>query len=720
MFVGREPELARLRALGSGARIVLLGPPGSGRTSLARQAFPDAPKVRVGDRVGDAPVVLVEAAPGLVDWAHDLEATLVVTRGAPVPGWERLTVPPLSLEEGEALLLQHRAATQAEGIRRILWATDGLPALVAAAARRLEVWEAGALADRLEQGLDVVGEDVLAPILEARGKLEPAVQDGLEALSWFTGPFEAQLAEAVIGIETLQALFTRGWLHALAPERLATERWFRVPRFARTPTQVLPEAFAQRISSLRAPGLPDRFDRLALYAVDLERAVEQQLPHTPESARELGLALSRVYRLEGPRAAQKRVLVQLHRALPRDPEVYLMALDARALTPDEPYLEALAADPVHGQAAARHLSRIALHRGAGETALTWAERAVAVDRDDVRSRCALAEALTELKRTGDAELAYREALGSAQRQGDSHAEAAVAGFLGMLYGARAEDAAARDQLGHAAELLEAQGDPFGAALYRVLLGDQALVAGEPEAARACFHAALAILEPRGAKRWIPWCQTGLVLADALDGRPDPLAMQQALIEGRLVEDLNLRALVLAAAAAIAAVSRRGDPDVLLQELGRTGSHLATELDAAVHAVQRGVPDPRASSWTVQTRAIARLAGPPAERLPDLRCSPDGSWFQVVDGARISLERRLHNRLVFAALLEAWRHGTPTDVDALLEAGWPGERVVPTAGAARVYTAIATLRRQGLAPFIVKLPDGYTLAPTTRIQFEATT
>jgi hypothetical protein len=53
-------------------------------------------------------------------------------------------------------------------------------------------------------------------------------------------------------------------------------------------------------------------------------------------------------------------------------------------------------------------------------------------------------------------------------------------------------------------------------------------------------------------------------------------------------------------------------------------------------------------------------------------------------------------------------------DALLEAGWPGERVLAEAGATRVRVAIATLRSLGLGDVLQTRDDGYLLDPDVGI------
>ena len=57
-----------------------------------------------------------------------------------------------------------------------------------------------------------------------------------------------------------------------------------------------------------------------------------------------------------------------------------------------------------------------------------------------------------------------------------------------------------------------------------------------------------------------------------------------------------------------------------------------------------------------------------------------------------------------------RPGRPLGVEALLAGGWPGEVVLPEAGASRVYVAVSTLRRMGLRELLVRVDTGYMLDP----------
>jgi hypothetical protein len=90
----------------------------------------------------------------------------------------------------------------------------------------------------------------------------------------------------------------------------------------------------------------------------------------------------------------------------------------------------------------------------------------------------------------------------------------------------------------------------------------------------------------------------------------------------------------------------------------------------------------------------------------------GLWFQLPDGPVVSVERwrPLQRLLARLAIERQERPGQPLAVDTLILAGWPGERMLPRAGATRVYTAIASLRRLGLRDVLLSVEHGYLLAP----------
>lgn len=89
---------------------------------------------------------------------------------------------------------------------------------------------------------------------------------------------------------------------------------------------------------------------------------------------------------------------------------------------------------------------------------------------------------------------------------------------------------------------------------------------------------------------------------------------------------------------------------------------------------------------------------------------DGAWF-TSEGARVDLAHRPNLSRVLAALAKHHVDGASDclSVEDLFEAGWPGERVARSAAAARVYVAIATLRKLGLRRSLERSGGGYRIS-----------
>ncbi len=95
----------------------------------------------------------------------------------------------------------------------------------------------------------------------------------------------------------------------------------------------------------------------------------------------------------------------------------------------------------------------------------------------------------------------------------------------------------------------------------------------------------------------------------------------------------------------------------------------------------------------------------------------GAWFTLPDGSSVDFSRRRVARRLLAALVrhrEA-RPGEALDADALIEAGWPGEQILPDAARTRLYAAIRDLRRQGLEPILETVGGGYRFSPEAAVE-----
>ncbi|MFO0746539.1 MAG: helix-turn-helix domain-containing protein [Myxococcota bacterium] len=101
----------------------------------------------------------------------------------------------------------------------------------------------------------------------------------------------------------------------------------------------------------------------------------------------------------------------------------------------------------------------------------------------------------------------------------------------------------------------------------------------------------------------------------------------------------------------------------------------------------------------------------------MRVGPDAAWL-VLDAERAALSpllRRLLRALVTARLDHP---GRPLSADALVDAGWPDERMDPTSRKNRLHVALNGLRKSGLGDELEFEGGGYRLRPSLRVELES--
>ncbi len=88
----------------------------------------------------------------------------------------------------------------------------------------------------------------------------------------------------------------------------------------------------------------------------------------------------------------------------------------------------------------------------------------------------------------------------------------------------------------------------------------------------------------------------------------------------------------------------------------------------------------------------------------------GRWYSTPDGQRFDLERRKTLGRVLATLVAARKEtpGRALSVADLLDRAWAEEKLLPRAGANRVYVAVTTLRKMGLRNLLIRTDAGYVL------------
>lgn len=307
----------------------------------------------------------------------------------------------------------------------------------------------------------------------------------------------------------------------------------------------------------------------------------------------------------------------------------------------------------------RALAALAIDRGALERAQSHVEEALRGSRDalDVRGE-ALAMGLAGLLAhdAGDLEAAvksYGDALARLQEIGARHLEAVLLVRLGAVARERGRAAEAWTLLRSAASRL--RDDPAVGALLAAQLAALEAAAGRPDDARAAI-----------ARLTEGIVEGGDEVASSL------LLLARATIEGRSAPLEHAELDTLAGRSADLRIFLRG---------GRTAPR---RFEAA--------PEP------------ATLEGA-------LLVGEGGAWFRVPNGERVSLERRRSLALLLDRLLEErlGHPGVAIASEALQRAAWPGEKIVPSAGAHRLRVAVATLRKLGLRELVETTPTGYRLS-----------
>jgi hypothetical protein len=140
---------------------------------------------------------------------------------------------------------------------------------------------------------------------------------------------------------------------------------------------------------------------------------------------------------------------------------------------------------------------------------------------------------------------------------------------------------------------------------------------------------------------------------------------------------------------------------------------AAEANAAARALASSSAHVRIAIACASFGAIEASPSPSPSPPDDaLLVGPAGLWFRVPHGEKVPLDRRRQLARVLDRLADerVARPGGALGWNALLAAGWPGERVLPEAAAHRVRVAVSTLRKLGLREHLRTTEDGYSLAP----------
>ncbi len=351
-------------------------------------------------------------------------------------------------------------------------------------------------------------------------------------------------------------------------------------------------------------------------------------------------------------------------------------------------------------------------------------------------------------RLDEALSAYEAALAQAKA-----AEAPVLAFalykdIGTLRLQQGRFAEARAAYDHALSIDPDLADPAVVAMIRGNLGILEQELGNFATAREHFAAALDEFSQSGARLYEAHL---LGYSGALHHEQHELeaavdAYEEAIMLLRAVGDRRLEGLFSAAAGAAEARRERlqraeehfSHAQTLLNEVEDPGLLAALALHRGqLLLAESGIAARRGESalshqlreralslvaeWRAQSAASddARFALRLLEReLASMTLSydPELRSVQPPGGAAIDLSARVPLFRIVQALIEKRLEapGEALDVNALLAAGWPGERVRADAGANRVKVALSTLRKLGLRDVIVHRGDGHAIDPAVPV------
>lgn len=726
-FVGREDELASVRRMlaPEGALVTLIGSPGAGASRLGREVASEGFKrtqiIEAGQLAGlgaaqarqlellviddvDALVLAVgEELEALRELAPELRVLVVGDEALGLDREQVTVVGTLSEESAVSLYIERmpeeaRPSVRQEDVRALVRRVAGLPLAVELAALQAATYSARDLlnATARDGALDLSRfrtsrrswparrsslEGAFAASWEASGPEERAV---LVAIAAFAAPPRLDdidaMTDATIGpsgttdpLAAVETLVRRQLVHRARREGLDAGAGFSRLELA----PLLQDDVRARVRAATGPRFARVAQRHAEVVLARLEALEPRLygPEAPAALAEIAASLPDVRAAfvrmkERDRALAARLVVPLGE----------LAAFARGIATDDPLFAAAvtAADTTGDlvlRARTRHVrAKMLLEQNEPAAALSLLDEArerlsrnlvtaavtsLAADVERTRGWAALAMLdLAGATDRFDRALQVHRAGRDARGQADACAGLAVAARLG----------------GEEARALRLFESSYG---IHLVAGDTVRQAKVGEMARLV---GLALPETRPEHRHRSAAELRATADEhRTSGRPWRDAIARLELARKLAQD--------------------GD---------RAGSRVAlTEARASAELAGGN------AEWIA---ALEAEVGAATADVPGWRIADDATRVTAPDGARIDLRTRPVLRRILAALA-AVRVATPgraLGVDAILAAGWPGERVQHAAGLLRVYTAIKRLRGLGLQALLCTSEDGYLLDVATPV------
>lgn len=372
-------------------------------------------------------------------------------------------------------------------------------------------------------------------------------------------------------------------------------------------------------------------------------------------------------------------------------------------------------------------------RGRAAEGAAYAEQAVATLRPtgDLRGQsialAELSQARLSLGSIDEAERASAAALAVLEVTEDRRIEGYVLAIVGRIALARGQFDVAREKLRAALAIHHAVGDRWAEGVIDVYLGNAAFEEGRFEEARSTYHEALTALRDSGERHYPAFIPAALAAVEISLGRDDAAAPHlQAAARAReeaRAQSTKATVDVLAGFMDVALArqaARAGDDEAAARHRGAASARIV----AARSPSPDGSLSPADTAEDVRfairllekalesAAPVAAASTATSARQPLMVVGPEARWFRVLDREPVHLLKSRAARLVLFRLvkkrLEAPGHAL--SLDALFEAGWPGEKIARAAAANRVHVTLTKLRQLGLAGLLQSRDDGFLLDP----------
>lgn len=236
--------------------------------------------------------------------------------------------------------------------------------------------------------------------------------------------------------------------------------------------------------------------------------------------------------------------------------------------------------------------------------------------------------------------------------------------------------------------------------------------GNLDAARATYDEAARLLGAAGRTGRAMVALSARASIDAARGRLDDASRDLDAAEGELRaqrDELLLAAVLVYRGHLDLARGQRREAELRLKTAEPSCAR-SDEVRLAVRVLRRALDQSQVQEAPSSTRD-------PLEADADaLLVDVQSRWFRPPHGTLVDLTRRESLRRILAELVKqrTSHDGEPVSVPKLLACGWPGESMSPRSGAARVYTALSTLRKLGLRDILrIKAGEHY-LSPKVRV------